>query len=56
MENIKNVINGCFDRLQTLEIKPTLGNMEKLIQTLYDLRDVYEELEKRDESKEGADG
>lgn len=39
----------CFERLQGLDIKPTLANMEKLVQTLYDLRDIYNEL------KEGAD-
>ena len=34
-------IEACFNRLQTLDIKPTLMNMETLVQTLYDLRDVY---------------
>ncbi|MBR2209888.1 MAG: hypothetical protein IJ896_00205 [Fibrobacter sp.] len=42
-------LESCFDRLQTLDIKPTLDNMEKLVQTLYDLREIYNEL------KEGAD-
>ena len=42
-------LEACFDRLQSLNITPTLGNMEKLVQTLYDLRDVYNEL------KEGGD-
>ena len=37
-------IESCFSRLQNLDIKPTLSNMEILIQTLYDLRDVYNEL------------
>lgn len=39
-------LSSCFDRLQTLEIKPTLSNMEKLTQTLYDLRDIYNEIKK----------
>ena len=42
-------LERCFDRLQSLDVKPTVGNMEKLLQTLYDLRDVYNEL------KEGED-
>lgn len=47
MEEIKEKLNVCFERLQTLDIAPTLQNMEKLVQTLYDLRDVYNEIEKR---------
>ena len=42
-------LESCFERLQTLDIKPTLDNMEKLLKTLYDLREVYNEL------KEGAE-
>lgn len=49
MEEIINKIESCFNRLQTLDIKPTLNNMEKLTQTMYDLRDIYNEL------KEGAE-
>ena len=41
---MKEKIEACFNRLQTLEIKPTLSNMETLVQTLYDLREVYNEL------------
>ena len=46
---MREKIEACFNRLQGLEIKPTLSNMEILVQTLYDLRDVYNEL------KEGAE-
>lgn len=45
---MKEKLEACFDRLQTLEIQPTLANMEKLVQTLYDLRDMYNELEEDD--------
>ena len=45
---MKEKLEACFDRLQTLEIRPTLANMEKLVQTLYDLRDMYNELEEDD--------
>lgn len=41
---MKEKIEACFKRIQTLEIQPTLGNTEKILQTLYDLRDVYNEL------------
>lgn len=43
---MKEKLEACFRRLQTLEIQPTLGNMEKLLNTLYDLREVYNELNK----------
>ena len=43
-EKIKEKLEACFDRLQSLDIMPTLPNMEKLVQTLYDLRDIYKEL------------
>lgn len=38
---MKEKIEACFNRLQGLEIKPTVDNMEILLQTLYDLREVY---------------
>ena len=40
-EEMRNKLVACFDRLQTLDIVPTLSNMETLVQTLYDLREVY---------------
>lgn len=45
---MKEKLEACFNRLQTLEIQPTLANMEKLVQTLYDLREMYNELEGND--------
>lgn len=47
-------IKACFERLQGLDIMPTLGNMEKLVQTLYDLRDMYTELKNAKDAE--ADG
>ena len=41
-------IEACFNRLQNLDIKPTMANMENLLQTLYDLRGVYNELKARE--------
>lgn len=37
-------LERAFDRLQLIEVKPTVDNMEKLLQSLYDLRDVYNDL------------
>lgn len=41
-------LEACFLRLQELDIKPTLNNMESLLQTLYDLRGIYNELKARE--------
>ena len=45
---MREKIEACFKRLQTLSILPTRDNMEKLLQTLYDLEEVYNKL-KEDE-------
>ena len=52
---MKEKIEACFSRLQELDIMPTLPNMEKLVQTLYDLRDVYKELGGEDDGGSTAD-
>ena len=44
--NATEKIESCFRQLQSLDIKPTLTNMETLLQCLYDLRDAYNELKK----------
>ena len=41
---MREKIEICFKRLQTLEIQPTQSNMEKLLQTLYDLKEIYNEM------------
>ena len=43
---MKEKVNACFERLQTLDMPATKGNMETLLQTLYDLQEVYKELER----------
>ena len=47
---MKDKLLDCYERLQSLEIQPTLSNMEKLIQTLYDIREVYQELERNEQN------
>ena len=49
-DEMKEKLTSCFDKLQTLDIKPTLPNMEKLVQALYDLRDIYTALCKEGEA------
>lgn len=51
MDEIRELLDACFTRLQSLNIQPTLKNMEALVQTLYDLRAVYNKL-----SEVGPDG
>ena len=46
-------LEACFDRLQTLNIQPTQSNMEKLLQTLYDLKEVYEKLKEGENHEAG---
>ena len=46
-------LESCFKRLQTLDIQPTLDNMEKLLQTLYDLREIHNELCKKEGAEDG---
>ena len=46
--NMKETIADVFDRLQKLDIVATQGNMEILLQCLYDLKHVYQELERVD--------
>lgn len=48
-------LEGCFDRLQLLDIKPTKDNMEKLLQTLYDLQEVYNALKEEQDGRKSAD-
>ena len=52
---MKEKLKECFDRLQELDIQPTLRNMEILVQTLYDLRAVYNEMKEDAEDGNAAD-
>lgn len=56
MKELLDKLSGCFDRLQNLQIKPTLGNMELLVQTLYDLRDIHTKLSESEGKNNGAEG
>ena len=46
-ETAREKISVCYERLQTLDITPSVQNMEKLLQTLYDLRDAYNGLDQK---------
>lgn len=48
-------LERCYERLQRLEIVPKLENLEILLQTLYEIREVYQEL-KRKETESGESG
>ena len=41
---MREKLEACFERLQHLNIMQTQDNMEMLLQTLYDLKSVYNEL------------
>ena len=43
---MKEKMEKCYRRLQTLDIKSTKNNMETLLQCLYDMKDIYDELER----------
>lgn len=50
-------LNEVFKRLQTLSITATKGNMETLLQCLYDLQDVVGEIERMERTEtDGGDG
>lgn len=48
-------IEEIYKRLQELDIKPTKTNMEKLLQCLYDLQDIYSALKGGEENDGTAD-
>ena len=50
---MKEKLEAIFERLQSLDIKATKDNMEKLLQTLYDLQDIYRRIT---EAMEGGAG
>lgn len=50
MEEELNKLERAFERLQQLQIVPTVTNMESLLQSLYEIREVYNKL------KEGETG
>ena len=49
---MKEKLKACFDRLQKLQLPPTKNNMETLLQTLYDLQEIYLAL-KEDDADDG---
>lgn len=53
MEEWARKLEAAFQRLQNLQIQPTLSNMELLTASLYDIRDVFLDLEKNTEEESG---
>lgn len=50
MEEILSKLNAIYERLQKLDILPTRTNMEKLLQTLYDIREVFNQLKEAEKN------
>lgn len=50
MDEKRVKIGTAYERLQTLNIMPTRKNMEILLQTLYDLKDVYNKMEEEEQN------
>lgn len=50
-EEMCKKLESAYNRLQSLALAPTVGNLESLLQSLYEIREVYQSLDK----KEGAD-
>ena len=46
---MKEKLEKIYERLQRLNIQPTKDNMEILLQTLYDIREVYNALKEAEE-------
>jgi len=53
---MKERLAAIFERLQTLDIQPTEENMKKLLLTLNDLREIYEELGKGETDEADPEG
>lgn len=54
MREVREKISACFDRLQQMQILSTKNNMENLLQTMYDLQEVYQILERMGDSDDGT--
>ena len=51
IKEIREKLDKDYKVLQTLDIQPTVNNMERLLQSLYDLKEIYDEL---GESEDGG--
>lgn len=48
-------LEAAYNRLQSLDIVPTVSNMETLLQSLYDIREVYQQLKKMGDDADGQE-
>jgi hypothetical protein len=55
MMDMKEKLEACYERMQTLNMPNTRHNMETLLQTLYDLQEVYKGLERTETDGTEAD-
>ena len=52
---LKEKLERCYDRLQNLYIQATVSNMESLLQTIYDLHDVYNNMKEETPNERSED-
>lgn len=50
---MKEKLNEVYKRLQTLNLLPTQHNLETLLQCLYDLKSVHDELTAKEAGTDG---
>lgn len=48
-------LEAAFNRLQTIEITSSIATMEKLLQSLYDIRDVYNAVKEKEDERASAE-
>ena len=52
---MKEKLKAAFERLQKTQITATMDNLEAVLLTLYDIRDVYNELKEDDRDGRGPE-
>ena len=55
LEDIARKAEAVFNRLQALKIDSTLDNMEKIVQSLYEVQDIYRLATKGGDENAAAD-
>lgn len=55
MSNAKEKLEAAFNRLQTLDISPKITNLEKLLQSLYDIKSAYDMIKEEEDGRPQTD-